>query len=96
MQQFRAHGNHFGGAFRGDNARNSIHMINNYICEAFLYNTMNPVLRHDSACPLCQAPERVPIKRLSGTLGMYCPSCKFVEDVGSFVDSDALRDKPEL
>lgn len=57
---------------------------------------MNPVPRHDSACPLCQAPERVPIKRLSGSLGLYCPACKFVEDVGSFVDINALRDEPEI
>jgi Zn-finger nucleic acid-binding protein len=41
------------------------------------------MLRHDSACPFCRAEIRMAIKRIDGTDALYCPSCKFVEDVAT-------------
>jgi hypothetical protein len=45
--------------------------------------------RHDTACPWCLNSDRVRIRRLNGSIGLYCPSCKFVEEIAQPVDYSA-------
>jgi hypothetical protein len=70
-------------------------MINNYKYYRFLYTHMNGMLRHDSACPLCQGKERQSIKRIDGTLGLYCPACKFIENIAYPLDLELPGGAPK-
>jgi len=39
--------------------------------------------RYDTSCPYCSNTERVRIRRIDGSLGLYCPSCKYIEHIAS-------------
>jgi hypothetical protein len=50
--------------------------------------------RYDTACPYCCNTERVRIRRIDGSLGLYCPSCKCIETIASPVDFPEMPKGP--
>ncbi|MDG6257525.1 MAG: hypothetical protein QCH35_08010 [Methanomicrobiaceae archaeon] len=55
---------------------------------------MVTVPRHDTACPYCFNTERVRIRRLDGSQGLYCPSCKYIEAIAAPADTSPVPPGP--